>query len=131
MDHFRNTFTLNDSTHPVSHTVRTQEVFDGVQRNVDDDPNALINFGRSSFPCKQDSTCTGIEPLDHYSRCKFGEWAEGNIASNPQLHLKTLFSDKAHFWLNIYTSMQNCHICSDDNPQAIVETPLHPEKVTV
>ncbi|GFU64438.1 putative transposable element [Trichonephila clavipes] len=40
-------------------------------------------------------------------------------------------SDEAHFWLNGYGNKQNCHIWSEANPQVYVETPLHPEKLTV
>ncbi|GFU87873.1 uncharacterized protein TNCV_964291 [Trichonephila clavipes] len=40
-------------------------------------------------------------------------------------------SDKAHFWLNGYVNKQNCRIWSEANPQVYVETPLHPEKLTV
>ncbi|GFX67170.1 uncharacterized protein TNCV_2185171 [Trichonephila clavipes] len=36
-----------------------------------------------------------------------------------------------HFWLNGYVNKQNCRIWSEDNPQVYVETPLHPEKLTV
>ncbi|GFT07177.1 uncharacterized protein TNCV_1416581 [Trichonephila clavipes] len=39
--------------------------------------------------------------------------------------------DEAHFWLNGYVTKQNCHIWSEANPQVYVETPLHPEKLTV
>ncbi|GFW61120.1 putative transposable element [Trichonephila clavipes] len=39
--------------------------------------------------------------------------------------------DEAHFWLNGYVNKQNCRICSETNPQVYVETPLHPEKLTV
>ncbi|GFW70229.1 uncharacterized protein TNCV_3337471 [Trichonephila clavipes] len=39
--------------------------------------------------------------------------------------------DEAHFWLNGYVSKQNCRIWSEANPQVYVETPLHPEKLTV
>ncbi|GFX07830.1 uncharacterized protein TNCV_4160991 [Trichonephila clavipes] len=39
--------------------------------------------------------------------------------------------DKAHFWFNIYVNKQNCRIWSEANPQVYVETPLHPEKLTV
>ena len=42
-----------------------------------------------------------------------------------------LFSDEAHFWLNGYVNKQNCRIWSEANPQVYVETPLHPEKLTV
>ncbi|GFT81413.1 hypothetical protein TNCV_3672911 [Trichonephila clavipes] len=40
-------------------------------------------------------------------------------------------SDEAHFWLNGYVNKQNCPIWSEANPQVYVETPLHPEKLTV
>ncbi|GFX15380.1 uncharacterized protein TNCV_3303091 [Trichonephila clavipes] len=39
--------------------------------------------------------------------------------------------EKAHFWLNGYVNKQNCRIWSEANPQVYVETPLHPEKLTV
>ncbi|GFX68236.1 hypothetical protein TNCV_1807901 [Trichonephila clavipes] len=39
--------------------------------------------------------------------------------------------DGAHFWLNGYVNKQNCRIWSEANPQVYVETPLHPEKLTV
>ncbi|GFX98382.1 putative DD41D transposase [Trichonephila clavipes] len=41
------------------------------------------------------------------------------------------FRDEAHFWLNGYVNKQNCRIWSEANPQVYVETPLHPEKLTV
>ncbi|GFT20236.1 uncharacterized protein TNCV_4060401 [Trichonephila clavipes] len=46
-------------------------------------------------------------------------------------HKRILFSDEAHFWLNGYANKQNCRIWSEANPQVCVETPLHPEKLTV
>ncbi|GFT91140.1 DUF4817 domain-containing protein [Trichonephila clavipes] len=39
--------------------------------------------------------------------------------------------DEAHFWLNGYVNKQNCRIWSEASPQVYVETPLHPEKLTV
>ncbi|GFW64392.1 transposable element Tc3 transposase [Trichonephila clavipes] len=39
--------------------------------------------------------------------------------------------DEAHFWLNGYVKKQNCRIWSEANPQVYVETPLHPETLTV
>ncbi|GFV96159.1 hypothetical protein TNCV_1871191 [Trichonephila clavipes] len=39
--------------------------------------------------------------------------------------------DEAHFWLNGYVNKQSCRIWSEANPQVYVETPLHPEKLTV
>ncbi|GFV18831.1 putative DD41D transposase [Trichonephila clavipes] len=49
----------------------------------------------------------------------------------PDFHKRNLFSDEAHFWLNGYVSKQNCRIWSEANPQVYVETPYHPEKLTV
>ncbi|GFW80880.1 hypothetical protein TNCV_3779601 [Trichonephila clavipes] len=43
----------------------------------------------------------------------------------------TMEIDEAHFWLNGYVNNQNCRIWSEANPQVYVETPLHPEKLTV
>ncbi|GFV65449.1 uncharacterized protein TNCV_1081291 [Trichonephila clavipes] len=45
--------------------------------------------------------------------------------------VEDLGCDEAHFWLNGYVNKQNCRIWSEDNPQVYVETPLHPEKLTV
>ncbi|GFS83128.1 hypothetical protein TNCV_1287281 [Trichonephila clavipes] len=49
----------------------------------------------------------------------------------PDFHKRILFRDEAHFWLNGYVNKQNCRIWSEANPQVYVETPLHPEKLTV
>ncbi|GFW24778.1 transposase [Trichonephila clavipes] len=59
------------------------------------------------------------------------EWDQNEIAVVPDFHKRILFSDEAHFWLNGYVNKQNCRIWSEANPQVYVETPLHPEKLTV
>ncbi|GFW50341.1 uncharacterized protein TNCV_4697561 [Trichonephila clavipes] len=58
-------------------------------------------------------------------------WAQNEIAVVPDFHKRILFSDEAQFWLNGYVNKQNCRIWSEANPQVYVETPLHPEKLTV
>ncbi|GFS84074.1 ATP-binding cassette sub-family G member 1 [Trichonephila clavipes] len=65
------------------------------------------------------------------ARRKFVEWDQNEIAVVPDFHKRILFSDEAHFWLNGYVNKQNCRIWSEANPQVYVETPLHPEKLTV
>ncbi|GFV20648.1 hypothetical protein TNCV_776931 [Trichonephila clavipes] len=65
------------------------------------------------------------------ARRRFVEWAQNEIAVVPDFHKRILFSDEAHFWLNAYVNKQNCRIWSEANPQVYVETPLHPEKLTV
>ncbi|GFS49684.1 hypothetical protein TNCV_4344031 [Trichonephila clavipes] len=65
------------------------------------------------------------------SHFRFVEWAQNEIAVVPDFHKRILFSDEAHFWLNGYVNKQNCRIWREANPQVYVETPLHPEKLTV
>ncbi|GFT00519.1 uncharacterized protein TNCV_140791 [Trichonephila clavipes] len=45
--------------------------------------------------------------------------------------IKRTKHDEAHFWLNGYVNKQNCRIWSEAKLQVYVETPLHPEKLTV
>ncbi|GFV77642.1 DUF4817 domain-containing protein [Trichonephila clavipes] len=65
------------------------------------------------------------------ARRRFVEWAQNQITVVPNFHKRILFSDEARFWLNGYVNKQNCRIWSKANPQVHVETPLHPEKLTV
>ncbi|GFW00484.1 uncharacterized protein TNCV_693231 [Trichonephila clavipes] len=65
------------------------------------------------------------------ARRRFVEWAQNEIAVVSDFNKRILFSDEAHFWLNGYVNKQNCRIWSEANPQVYVETPLHPEKLTV
>ncbi|GFV84207.1 tolloid-like protein 1 [Trichonephila clavipes] len=72
-----------------------------------------------------------IHQNDHQARRRFVEWVQNEIAVILDFHKRILFSDEAHFWLNGYVNKQNCRIWSEANPQVYVETPLHPEKLTV
>ncbi|GFY16666.1 hypothetical protein TNCV_2787911 [Trichonephila clavipes] len=72
-----------------------------------------------------------IHQNDHQARRRFVEWAQKEIVVVPDFNKRILFSDEAHFWLNGYVNKQNCRIWSEANPQVHVETPLHPEKLTV
>ncbi|GFW70096.1 putative transposable element [Trichonephila clavipes] len=72
-----------------------------------------------------------IHQNDHLASRRFVEWAQNEIAVVPDFHKRILFSDEAHCWLNGYVNKQNCRIWSEANPQVYVETPLHPEKLTV
>ncbi|GFV28949.1 DUF4817 domain-containing protein [Trichonephila clavipes] len=72
-----------------------------------------------------------IHQNDHQARRRFVEWAPNETAVVPDFHKRILFSDEAHFWLNGYVNKQTCRIWSEANPQVYVETPLHPEKLTV
>ncbi|GFY18408.1 uncharacterized protein TNCV_2396371 [Trichonephila clavipes] len=48
-----------------------------------------------------------------------------------QQFTRFVYGDEANFWLNGYVNKQNCRIRSEANPQVYVETPLHPENLTV
>ncbi|GFU70486.1 DUF4817 domain-containing protein [Trichonephila clavipes] len=72
-----------------------------------------------------------IHQNDHQARRRFVEWAQNEITVVPDFHKRILFSDEAHFWLNGNVNKQNGFIWSEANPQVYVETPLHPEKLTV
>ncbi|GFV17432.1 uncharacterized protein TNCV_2901441 [Trichonephila clavipes] len=72
-----------------------------------------------------------IHQNDHQARRSLVEWAQKEIAVFPDFHKRILFSDEAHFWLIGYVNKQNCRIWREANPQVYVETPLHPEKLTV
>ncbi|GFU66739.1 transposable element Tcb2 transposase [Trichonephila clavipes] len=72
-----------------------------------------------------------IHQNDHQARRGFVEWTQNEIAVVPDFHKRILFSDETHFWLNGYVNKQKCRIWSEANPQVYVETPLHPEKLTV
>ncbi|GFV06714.1 putative DD41D transposase [Trichonephila clavipes] len=57
---------------------------------------------------------------------------KSTTSSETKTQLRTIkTSDEAQFWLNGYVNKQNCRIWSETNPQVYVETPLHPEKLTV
>ncbi|GFV29145.1 putative DD41D transposase [Trichonephila clavipes] len=72
-----------------------------------------------------------IHQHDHQARRRFVEWAQNEIAVEPDFHKRILFSDEAPFWLNGYVNKQNCRIWSEANPQVYIETLLYPEKLTV
>ncbi|GFU97958.1 uncharacterized protein TNCV_383231 [Trichonephila clavipes] len=62
-----------------------------------------------------------INPNDHQERRRFVEWAQNEIAIDPDFHKRILFSDEAQFWLNGYVNKQNCRTWSEANPQVHVE----------
>ncbi|GFX93497.1 transposable element Tc3 transposase [Trichonephila clavipes] len=99
----------------------------------------ILNCTRQNFRSPQLLNCQviysqfgwAIHQNDHQARRRFVEWAQNEIAVVPDFHKRILISDEAHFWLNGYVNKQNCRIWSEANPQVYVETPLHPEKLTV
>ncbi|GFV70179.1 DUF4817 domain-containing protein [Trichonephila clavipes] len=109
-----------------SRTVRTPENVERVRGSIQTDGNRF-----NSCQVIYSQFGLAIHQNDHQARRRFVEWAQNDIAVVPDFHKQILFSDEAHFWLNGYVNKQNCRIWSEANPQVYVETPLHPEKLTV
>ncbi|GFW32067.1 hypothetical protein TNCV_2600931 [Trichonephila clavipes] len=73
-----------------------------------------------------------IHQNDHQAKRRFVEWAQNEIAVVPDFHKRILFSDEAHFWLNGDVNKQNCRNGRVKLIHKVyIETPLHPEKLTV
>ncbi|GFW45548.1 putative DD41D transposase [Trichonephila clavipes] len=110
-----------------------------VRKEVEIDTDGRVRSRRFEKKRKVAESCQviysqfglAIHQNDHQARRRFVEWAQNEIAVVPDFHKRILFSDEAHFWLNGYVNKQNCRIWSESNPQVYVETPLHPEKLTV
>ncbi|GFS82052.1 DUF4817 domain-containing protein [Trichonephila clavipes] len=149
MERFRTTFTLIDNSHPQRRrTMRTEEAIATVERSIEEDPNESIRHRAKELDLcpytlwkilRNDlglraykiTLVQELRPNDHQAKRRFVEWAQNEIAVVPDFHKRILFSDEVHFWLNGYVTKQNCRIWSAANPQVYIETPLHPEKLTV
>ncbi|GFX94144.1 uncharacterized protein TNCV_4291901 [Trichonephila clavipes] len=124
--------------------VSTLIALKGIIKKFEETESLTICPGRGRKPIRSgDSRCyncdhreallfgLAIHQNDHQARRRFVEWAQNEITVVPDFHKRILFSDEAYFWLNGYVNKQNCRIWSEANPQVYVETPLHPEKLTV
>jgi len=125
MERFRTTFTLLDSTHHSRrHTVRTKETIAAVERSTKENQNESIRHRAQQLDlCRATlwkilrkvlglrvykiQLVQELKPRDHRARRTFGEWAENEIATDPNFHKKILFTDEARFWLNGNVIKQN------------------------
>ncbi|GFX91170.1 hypothetical protein TNCV_1245851 [Trichonephila clavipes] len=101
---------------------KTYQLMSQLTQQITEDDNCQVIYSQFGLAIHQN---------DHQARRGFVEWAQNEIAVVPDFHKRILFSDEAHFWLNGYVKKQNYRIWSEANPQVFVETPLHPEKLTV
>uniref|UniRef100_A0A1L8EI80 Putative transposable element n=3 Tax=Haematobia irritans TaxID=7368 RepID=A0A1L8EI80_HAEIR len=146
---FRTHFTLLDIK-PTTRmrTVRTEENIASVSESVAEDREMSIRrrsqqlglcystswkILRENLGVKQYKIqlVQELKPNDLPQRRIFSEWALEKLAENPLFYRQILFSDEAHFWLNGYVNKQNCRIWSEEQPEAVQELPMHPEKCTV
>ena len=64
-------------------------------------------------------------------RRNFSNWPLAKLGEKEEFHRRIIFSDEAHFWLNGIVYKQSMHYWSATNPNVLLKTPLHPQKVTV
>ncbi|GFT64863.1 hypothetical protein TNCV_2256841 [Trichonephila clavipes] len=84
--------------------------------------SAVSTFHNPGFPRHRSLSLSPFRPF-LLCRCQ--------ILSSISSLVRPVASDEAHFWWNGYVNKQNYRIWSEANPQVYVETPLHPEKLTV
>ncbi|GFX68277.1 hypothetical protein TNCV_2816521 [Trichonephila clavipes] len=86
---------------------------------------AVAKVTDSWLACPEFEHSTSENPPYRGGRCTL------NMSMLKSPPIGVVWNDEAHFWLNGYVNKQNCSIWSEANPQVYVETPLHPEKLTV
>lgn len=69
-----------------------------------------------------------LKPRDHQQRRVFAEWIR---EQGVNFSMKIIFSDEAHFHVGGFVNKHNCRIWGLENPREIVQTEMHPQKVTV
>ena len=149
VDRFRTTYSLHDAiTLTRRRNVRTEENIAAVNESVEEDPNVSIRRRSQELGLCPSTTwkilrkdlglhpykiqlVQELKPRDHDMRRSFADWALEQLATDPLFYRQIVFSDEAHFWLNGFVNKQNCRIWNENNPQEILQTPLHPEKCTV
>ena len=74
-----------------------------------------------------------LEPIDHPMHLRFAKYSCDRLTEGADFGKKkslAIFSDEAHFNLGGYVNEQNCCIWGTETPQAYVEKPTHPNRVT-
>ena len=73
-----------------------------------------------------------ILPPNEYG-CVYGSlsWPAIELQKMPILAKKIIFSDEVHSNLSGYITKQYCRIWGTENPNAYIEKPTHPKRVTV
>lgn len=72
-----------------------------------------------------------LKPADHGKRLRFAQWIMERQAEDVDFTKRIIFSDEAHFHLSGYVNKQNCRIWGRENPQEVMERPMHPQRATV
>ena len=80
------------------------------------------------------SSCLSVLPPDEcgfvYVCIRFAKWVCHRLTEDADFGQKFIISDEAHFDGG-YVNKQNCSIWGTENPQAYIEKPTHPKRITV
>ena len=148
VDKFETTFTLLDVPVPKRRRIASsEEIIAAVSASIQNEPNQSIprrsqelgiaqttlwrimrkDLGLHAFKIKLTQK---LKPLDHLKCRNFSNCALAKLEENKEFHRKIIFSDETHFWLNGFVNKQNMRYWLATNPSVLLETPLHPQKVT-
>lgn len=72
-----------------------------------------------------------LKPPNFRQRIEYADWVLECQNLDATFSEKIFFSDEAHLWLGGYVNKENGHILGLENPQVVVEKPLHREKLIV
>jgi len=129
-------------------SVRTHDNINKVNARITQNGNVsqrrlsnIMNMKRTSLRriMKEDLGCYPYKPKlletinekDFELRKKFAQKMI-NAIDNCSTMLKNMwFSDEAHFYLTGHVNKQNMRLWAQSNPNYTMETPLHPQKITV
>lgn len=146
---FRTTYSLHDKPRSTRRrNIRSEENIAAVNASVIEDPEMSIRHRSQELRLSPSSVWNilhkdlclypykmqlvhALQPNDHCLRRNFAKWVQEQFQIDPLFHQKIIFSDEAHFWLNGHVNKQNCRIWSANNPHVIMESSLHPQKLTV
>lgn len=146
---FEQTGSVADIVRPTHHRrVRSVENIAAVAESVEEDPNLSISRRSQQLGISATSLwrilhldlhlhpykvqlVQKLERGDHEMRRVYADWVLEKQAENPDFSNQIFFTDEAHFHLGGYVNSQNCRIWGSENPQVVVERPLHPPRVTV
>lgn len=110
-----------DNAHPQRrHTVRTEDTL----WSIKEDPNESIRHSAQQSELCLPTLCKillkdlslraykfqlvqELNPNDH-ACCTVGEWAQKEMATDPDFRKKILSRYESHFWLNEYVNKHNC-----------------------
>lgn len=139
---------VDNKRYPRARPVRSVEKIAAVAQSVRENPRTStrhraqqLNISRTSlrrilhkdlglFAYKVQLT-QELKQNDHPLRHRFSVWALNELVNDVNFGRKIIFSDEAHFHLGGYVNKQNCRIWGSENPQVVVERPMHPNRVTV